>query len=38
MFGFIKKIFIGLLAIVVIASNHAKCLSLSIQNFIFNLV
>ena len=29
MFGFIKKIFIGLLTSVVNASNHTKCVSLN---------
>ena len=29
MFGFIKKIFIGLLASLVNASNHTKCVSSS---------
>ena len=31
MFGFIKKIFIKLLASLISASNHTKCLSLSNQ-------
>ena len=31
MFGLIKKIFIGLLTNIVIASNHTKCVSLSNQ-------
>ena len=31
MFGFIKKIFIGLLTDIVRASNHKKCISLSTQ-------
>ena len=34
MFGFIKKIFIGLLASVVNASNHTKCFSLGNQECI----
>ena len=34
MFWFIKKIFIGLLASVVNASNHTKCFSLSNQGCI----
>ena len=31
MFGFIKKIFIGLLTNIVSASSHTKCVSLSDQ-------
>ena len=31
MFGLIKKMFIGLLASIVNASNHAKCVSLNNQ-------
>ena len=37
MFGLIKKMFIALLASIVHASNHAKCVSLSNQNAGFNL-
>ena len=33
MFGLIKKIFIGLLTGIVIASNHTKCVFLSNQKF-----
>ena len=34
MFGLIKKIFIGLLAGIVSASNHTRCISLSNQKYI----
>ena len=33
MFGLIKKLFIGLLTIIVSASNHTRCMSLSNQKF-----
>ena len=33
MFGLIKKFFIGLLTIIVSASNHTRCMSLSNQKF-----
>ena len=38
MFGFIKKIFIGLLTSIVNASNHTKCVSLNNQQCIIQPV
>ena len=39
MFGLIKRMFIGLLtSLVVNASSYTKCVSLSNQNVIFNLL
>ena len=37
MLSLIKKILIGLLTVLVNASNHTKCVSLSNQNVLFNL-
>ena len=33
MFGFMKKLFIGLIASIISASRHAKCVSLINQKF-----
>ena len=38
MFGLIKKIFIGLLTGLVNGSNHTKCVSLSNQKFMIQLI
>ena len=38
MFGIIKRMFIVLLASIVNASNHTKCVSLIIKNARFNLL
>ena len=37
MLSLIEKISIGLLTVLVNASNHTKCVSLSNQNVLFNL-